>query len=382
MNKKNTLIIFSLFLTVVLAGCNYPIFEAPTSQVDMLNTAAAQTIQAQQTIIAQTSQPTLQVPTPTGTLAPATSQPTEETLPTETAAPTQEPAATATPTKQVACDQAAFVSETIPDGSDYNPGETFTKTWTLKNVGSCTWNADYDVIFVDGNAMNAPAAKQITTGTVAPGQSIQISIDLKAPLASGSHRGDFKLRNANGATFGIGEQAKTFWVAIDVKGSVYDFTKNMCASGVVWRSSAGILPCPGEPGDANGYVRKINEPLLENGVIDNEPGIHVHPEMVNDGWIKGIFPEISVTDDVYFKAIIGCNGKSDCDVRFRLNYKVEGGSEETLATWHEIQDGIFNRVKVDLSSLAGKKVQFILVVLANGSAKNDNALWFGPRIEP
>ena len=83
-----------------------------------------------------------------------------------------------------------------------------------------------------------------------------------------------------------------------------------------------------------------------------------------------------------FKAIVGCNGKSDCDVKFKLNYRIEGGNEETLATWHEVQDGKFNRVKVDLNSLAGKKVQFILVVDANGSAKNDNALWFGPRIEP
>jgi len=382
MKKRTTFIIVSLLLSAVLAGCNYPIFVTPTSQVDMLNTAAAGTIQAQQTIIAQTSQPTSQANLPTETVPPATSQQTEEVLPTNTAAPTQEPTAAATPTKQVVCDQASFVSETVPDGTDFYPGEAFTKTWTLKNVGSCTWNADYDVVFVDGNAMNAPASKQLTTATVAPGQSIQISLELKAPLASGSERGDFKLRNANGAVFGIGEQNKSFWVAIDVKGSLYDFTANVCGSGVVWRSSAGILPCPGEPGDVNGYVRKITNPLLENGVVDNEPGIHVHPEMVTDGWIKGIFPEMTVTEGVYFKAIIGCNAKSDCDVRFRLNYKVEGGSEETLATWHEVQDGLFNRVKVDLSSLAGKKVQFILVVLANGSAKNDNALWFGPRIEP
>jgi hypothetical protein len=55
---------------------------------------------------------------------------------------------------------------------------------------------------------------------------------------------------------------------------------------------------------------------------------------------------------------------------------------KTLATWHEVQDDQFNRVKVDLSSLAGKKVQFVLMVEANGSYKNDRALWFGPIIEP
>lgn len=379
MKKRTTIIMLSFLLSVMLVGCNIPIFETPVSQVDLLNTAAAQTIQAQQTSIAQTSQPTLPEPTLTGTQEPTLTE-TPEVI--ETPTPTLEPTAVFTPTKQAACDVAAFVSETVLDGSSFSPGESFTKTWTLKNVGSCTWTSDYDVIFLDGNAMNAPAAKQLTTGSVEPGQSVVISFDLKAPLAAGSHRGDFLLRNASGATFGISEQIKTFWVAINVKGSVYDFTKNMCASGVVWRSSAGILPCPGKPGDATGYVRKIDEPTLENGVIDDEPGMHVHPEMVTNGWIKGIYPEITVTKGVYFKAIVGCNGKSDCDVKFKLNYRIEGGNEETLATWHEVQDGKFNRVKVDLNSLAGKKVQFILVVDANGSAKNDNALWFGPRIEP
>ncbi len=67
-------------------------------------------------------------------------------------------------------------------------------------------------------------------------------------------------------------------------------------------------------------------------------------------------------------------------MKFKLNARVDGGTEQTLATWNEVQDGKFNQVKVDLSSLAGKKVQFILLVEANGSPENDRALWFGPRI--
>ena len=378
MNKKVIFLSLGLILSLGLVGCNYPVFVEPTSQLDALNTAAAQTIQANQTQIMQTNQAINQVPTATATLEPVA----ETATPTSSPEPTFTPTITPTATTKVACDQAQFISETIPDGTDFSPGETFTKTWTLKNVGSCIWDSEYDVVFVEGNAMNVPASKQLTTGTIEPGQSIQISLDLKAPNASGTHRGDFKLRNASGAIFGIGEGNKTFWVKIDVAGTVYDFTKNVCASGVVWRSSAGILPCPGSTGDSNGYVRKIENPVLENGVIDNEPGLHVHPEMVNDGWIKGNYPEIAVTEGVYFTSIIGCNGNSNCDVRFRLSYKIEGGDEETLATWHEVQDSTFNRVKVDLSSLAGKKVQFILVVLANGNYANDNALWFGPRIEP
>lgn len=385
---KTRLLIFSIGLSfsLILTGCNMPGQATPTTPVDMLNTAAAQTIQAQQTQIAQTNQPDEVQFTPTATEQ--TQEPPDDSITVEPPSPTSQPTPTLTltptPTRtpEAICNQAAFVSETIPDGTDFDPGESFTKTWTLKNTGSCTWTSEYDLVFVKGDAMTAPAAQQLTTGSVAPGQTITISLNLKAPVAAGKHRGDFKLRNQNGVIFGIGTEAKPFWVEIDVIGTLYNFTKNYCTVGVNWTSSSGTLPCPGSIGDAKGWVIKIDKPELENRVVDNEPGLQVRVDNVIDGWIRGIFPEISVTEGVYFRAIIGCYSDYDCDVKFKLNYKIGGGSEKTLATWHEVQDKKFNRVEVDLSSLAGEKVQFILLVEANGSPANDRALWFGPRIEP
>ena len=380
---KNALIVLGLLLifSIGLTGCNLPGGPTPTTPVDMLNTAAAQTIQAQQTGIAQTSEAAIQTQIVTATLP---QQPGEGTAaatapqPTQTLIPTETP----TPTTASVCDRAAFVSETIPDGTDFNPGETFTKTWTLQNSGSCNWNSNYDVVFVSGDAMGAPAAVQLTSETVQPDESIKITLDLQAPIAAGTHRGEFKLRNDNGVLFGIGEKDGPFWVEIDVEGTLFDFTEDYCASDVTWTSGAGTLPCPGSAGDSAGWVRKINNPTLETGAVDDEPGLQVHPQMVNDGWIRGTYPEISITGGVYFRAIIGCYGSSDCDVRFKLNAKIDGGAEQTLATWREVQDGDFNRVEVDLSDLAGENVQFVLLVEANGSAANDEALWFGPRIEP
>lgn len=380
---KNTLIILGLLLifSIGLTGCNLPGGPTPTTPVDMLNTAAAQTIQAQQTGIAQTSEAAIQTQMVTATLPQQSGEGTAAATasqPTQTLKPTETP----TPTTASVCDRAAFVSETIPDGTDFNPGDTFTKTWTLKNSGSCNWNSNYDVVFVSGDAMDAPAAVQLTSETVEPDESIKITLDLQAPIAAGTHRGEFKLRNDNGVLFGIGEKDGPFWVEIDVEGTLFDFTEDYCASGVVWTSGAGTLPCPGSAGDSAGWVRKINNPTLETGAVDDEPGLQVHPQMVSDGWIRGTYPEISITGGVYFRAIIGCYGSSDCDVRFKLNAKIDGGAEQTLATWREVQDGDFNRVEVDLSDLAGENVQFVLLVEANGGAANDEALWFGPRIEP
>ena len=151
---------------------------------------------------------------------------------------------------------------------------------------------------------------------------------------------------------------------------------------MTWKSGAGDLPCPGSAGDDDGWVVRIDEPTLENGYKDDEPGLQVRPETVTDGWIKGTYPEIAVTEGVVFRAIVGCYDDYDCDVKFKLNYKIDGGSEKSLATWHEVQDSKFNRVEVDLSSLAGEDVQFILLVEANGSSASDRAFWFAPRIEP
>jgi hypothetical protein len=375
MQKSIFIITFILIFTIALTGCNLPNQETPTSQVDLLNTAAAQTIQAQQTLIAQATDIPPQEATPSATL------PTQEDTEVSTQ-PSATPTITPTPTQQVKCDQAAFVTETVADGSVFSPGQAFTKTWTLKNTGTCTWNPNYHVVFFSGNAMGSPAAKQLTSDTVAPGQQITISLELQAPNTAGTHRGDFKLRNAGGVIFGIGTKDAPFWVKIDVPGTTFDFTKNVCAPGVKWTSGAGELPCPGTHGDNKGWIRIIDEPILENMVVDDEPGMQIHPQIVNDGWIRGTYPEMTVSGGVYFKSIIGCYGSADCDVKFKLNYRIDGGAEQTLATWHEVQDGQFSRIKVDLSSLAGRRVQFILLVEANGSPSNDEVLWFGPRIEP
>ena len=378
MKKVLLVLSITIILSICLSGCNLPGKATPTSQVDEFNTSVARTIEFVQTQSAPTEEPPTQEISPTATLEESGTESTATLTPEVTISPT----VTATLTEETDIDKADFVSETIPDGTDFDPGKTFTKVWTLKNSGTTNWNADFDIVFVSGDAMNAPASQPITSGIVAPGQSVQISLELTAPIAAGKHRGNFKLRNADNVLFGIGEAAKQFWVEIEVLGTKYDFTENYCASGVTWTSDAGTLPCPGTVGDSNGWVRKINDPLLENGIVDDEPGLQVHPQTVNDGWVKGTFPEMQVTEGVFFKAIVGCSGTSNCDVNFKLNYKINGGAEQTLATWHEKQDNSYNKVKVDLDSLAGKDVQFILLVNANGSSANDTALWFGPRIEP
>ncbi len=189
MPKKLRFLLPVSFLILAILACNT---SAPISGVDAVGTAAAETVSA----IGGTAPATTAV-APTDTLVPA--------------APTTPPAASATPI----CDQAKFVSETIPDGTVFAPGASFTKSWRLRNTGACTWTTSYAVVFDSGTAMNAPAAVPLS-GDVGPGQEVDLPVNMQAPGAPGTYTGYWRLRNASGVLFGLGASNGTFWVKIEV----------------------------------------------------------------------------------------------------------------------------------------------------------------------
>lgn len=117
------------------------------------------------------------------------------------------------------CDQAAPgspIDVTIPDNTELMPGQTFTKIWRLQNIGTCTWTTDYAIRFFYGAQMSAPEAIPLRQA-VAPGETIEIAVDMVAPQTPGLHQGNWKLRNAAGQLFGIGPNGDApFWVRIIV----------------------------------------------------------------------------------------------------------------------------------------------------------------------
>jgi hypothetical protein len=195
---------------VVLAGCNYP----SDTQDDELATMAASTVEAaiQLTELAATlAPPTLALPTlPSDT---ATPEPTIA-VNTPTPAPPTVPPASVTPSKP--CNAAQFVSDVnYPDNTAVTLEEDFTKTWRLKNVGTCTWTSGYKVVFDSGDRMDAPSSQSFTSGSIDPGETVDISVDLTAPDDSGTYQGNFRLKEPGGVLFGIGPSATgVFWVKV------------------------------------------------------------------------------------------------------------------------------------------------------------------------
>ena len=372
-NNYRKILIPILVLAAATLACNQVTGATPqpAATLNALYTSAAQTLEGMSTQAAIATQIS---PTPTLSLSGLT--PTATVVSTYTSVPPL------SPIPQSRCDAASFVSDvTYPDGSNVPLGGTFTKIWRLKNTGTCTWATSYALVFVSGDRLNAPTEVVLPTN-VGPGQTVDLAANLTAPNQTGHYRGYWKLRNASNVLFGIGAQADgSFYVDINVTGYTvtgYDLLANFCQAS--WQNESQDLPCPGTDGDERGFVLALNSPKMEDGKTYGN-GLLTHPERENNGLISGKYPAFKIQSGDRFQTQIGClNQANDCDMTFRLQYQIGNGSVRTLGQWREVYEGQSYPINIDLSTLNGENVRFILSILANGSSHEDYAVWINPRI--
>lgn len=171
-------------------------------------------------------------------------------------------------------DSVAFAADvTIPDDTPFEPGTEFVKTWRLINTGGCTWGPDYAVQFVSGEQMGAPDEVPINQ-TVLSGQMVEISIPMVAPADPGTYRGDWQVRNPDGALLAIeGDAGAAFWLQIavveqgtfgSISGLVWD---DLCDSDAYTFGISGTIPF--------GCVENLNGTVRGDGIFDedNESGL-------------------------------------------------------------------------------------------------------------
>jgi hypothetical protein len=222
--KNRSILLFSLVLiSVILGACASPNNDAASGAV--LTEAAliaAEGLTQTAAVAPPTSTATEPLPTATNTNTPA---------PTATQAATgQAGTAAVTATQQqsgggsVGCLRANFEIETIPDGTQFFVGRQFTKTWRLKNIGSCTWTPAFSAVWIQGDLMGAKAVVPFTDFTdvdTPPGGYVVVSVDFEAPDDPGHYKGYWMLRSADGISFGLGANGREwFWVDIEAKEEV------------------------------------------------------------------------------------------------------------------------------------------------------------------
>ncbi len=248
MNRKIIFKSVAVMLVLMLGACNMPRSAvSPPEQTALVETAVAETVAAD-IGSSQTGDTSMSSTDTQEVAAESTTQPP----PPDTVAP-DTPTPSDTP---IPCNLARFVKDVnIPDGTVFEPGDVFTKTWRLTNVGSCAWTSGYDIVFAGGDAMGAPSAVQITSGTINPGQNVDVSVQLTAPSSAGTYRGNWQLRDPSDVIFGIENSSSGyFWVEIEVavptdtpspvSATLHTSsrTKNMSVGGMSSGTRLGIAP--------------------------------------------------------------------------------------------------------------------------------------------
>ena len=117
-------------------------------------------------------------------------------------------------------DKAVLMQDvTILDGTRMKGGQSFTKTWRLKNMGTCPWDASYNLAFLAGDRMGAPDS--VPLNVTLPGETVDVSVELTAPSTDGSYTGIFALRGPDSQVVPIGLDT-SIWVKIIVGQGSYD----------------------------------------------------------------------------------------------------------------------------------------------------------------
>lgn len=114
----------------------------------------------------------------------------------------------------------AFIADvTIPDHTAVSAGKPFTKTWQVRNTGTCEWTEAYAIVFEMGDSMSAEERTYLPKGTVVKAnETIDLSVYMTAPEKPGAYAAYWKLEDGNGNRFGTGsDYTKSLWVKVEVK---------------------------------------------------------------------------------------------------------------------------------------------------------------------
>ena len=108
----------------------------------------------------------------------------------------------ARPTTPAECTNVlAFVAdETIPDGTEVQPGEMLDKRWRVKNAGTCNWDGRYRLRHIAGYALGAP--EEMALFPARAGTEVVVRIVFQAPEDPGPYFSTWQAIDPQGRPFG------------------------------------------------------------------------------------------------------------------------------------------------------------------------------------
>jgi uncharacterized protein YkwD len=207
--------------TIVAQTLTAMITPSPSGTLPGTNTSTP-TLPAPTHTAVSTATPTSSSPTATATSTPTGLSPSPSPTSTVGVSPGVSPTPTAltpstTPVSTAECiDKAGFFGDvTVPDNTLFPKDTKFTKTWRFRNEGTCTWGDGYQLVFANGHIMSGPPSSPLPRA--APGDVIDVSVNLQSPSEGGTYAGDWEFQNASGKRFGVNSHGEDmFWVIIKV----------------------------------------------------------------------------------------------------------------------------------------------------------------------
>nr|WP_246279721.1 NBR1-Ig-like domain-containing protein [Psychromicrobium silvestre] len=95
-------------------------------------------------------------------------------------------------------DASEYVSETIPDGTLLPLNTTFTKSWTLKNVGEVPWIGRSLKRLTPDTALYPTSESMVPVPRTLPGELVVISVEVTTRNVPGFTEVRFKMVDAQG----------------------------------------------------------------------------------------------------------------------------------------------------------------------------------------
>ena len=184
-----------LIMLLILPACS----QEPTIDPNMLMTEIASTVKAELALTLAAVPTATETPLPTPTFTPPP--------PTATATafiPTFTPFVTPTTAPVSLGDNSKFIADvTVPDGTVFETGEKFVKTWRFKNTGNTTWNKDYAILYLEGSLLGSGNVTIFYLNkTVYPSDTVEISVPFTAPEQVGTYSSYWKLYKVGHYSFG------------------------------------------------------------------------------------------------------------------------------------------------------------------------------------
>jgi len=212
---KNVFRVSGLLLAaaLLLSACGTPQVTLPTADLNLVRTEAVQTAMAQQTKEALLVQPSAtQKAATTTTPVAGTATATLSVLSGGTTGGSSGSSGgsysggTPLPSPTPVVYKAQYITQNYPDGYNCATGQVIDYIVTLKNIGLVTWDTTYYYKMIKESEPIAKHTLYFLPRNVAPGEKIDLIIDINCPTYPGPsqypfHTTEWGLVNDNGELF-------------------------------------------------------------------------------------------------------------------------------------------------------------------------------------